>query len=79
LDAATVPTSAVGKAAKTPVKKVGALGAALELGNEPKRGALPPEPALRLDTLVARLAAARSQPVLLMLDEAQAATTTSIS
>jgi uncharacterized protein len=72
LDDATVPASAVGRAAKTPVKKVGALGAALELGDEPKRRALPAEPALRLDTLVARLAAARSQPVLLMLDEAQA-------
>jgi predicted transcriptional regulator len=72
LDDATVPASAVGKAAKTPVKKVGALGAALELGDEPKRRALPEEPALRLDTLVARLVAARNQPVLLMLDEAQA-------
>ena len=40
LDDATVPTSAVGKAAKTPVKKIGALGAALELGDEPKRRAL---------------------------------------
>jgi hypothetical protein len=48
------------------------LGAALELGDEPKRRALPEEPALRLDTLVARLVAARNQPVLLMLDEAQA-------
>jgi hypothetical protein len=47
LDDATVPASAVGKAAKTPVKKVGALGAALEFGDEPKRRALPAEPALR--------------------------------
>ena len=47
LDDATVPASAVGKVAKTPVKIVGALGAALELGDEPKRRALPAEPALR--------------------------------
>ncbi len=72
LDDATVPSSAVGKAAKTPVKKVGAVGAGIEFGEEPKRRALPNEPALRLDTLVARLAAAGRRPVLLMLDEAQA-------
>ena len=72
LDDATVPTSAVWKVAKTPVKKVGALSTSLEFGEEPKRRALPSEPALRLDTLVARLAVARSQPVFLMLDEAQA-------
>jgi uncharacterized protein len=72
LDDATVPTSAVGKAAKTTVKKIGAVGAALEFGEEPKRRALPSEPALRLDALVARVAAARSKPLLLMLDEAQA-------
>ena len=72
LDDATVPTTAIGKAAKTPVKKVGTLGTSLEFGDEPKRRALPTEPALRLDTLVARLAAARHKPVLLMLDEAQA-------
>lgn len=72
LDDATVPASSVGKVAKTLVKKVEALGAALEFGEEPKRRPMPSEPALRLDTLVARLAAARSRPVLLMLDEAQA-------
>jgi uncharacterized protein len=72
LDDATVPLTAVGKAAKTPVRKVAALGTALEFGEEPKRRALPTEPALRMDTLIARLAAARRLPVLLMLDEAQA-------
>jgi hypothetical protein len=55
LDDATVPASAVGKVAKTRVKKVAALGAELELGEEPRRRALPTEPALRLDALVARL------------------------
>jgi hypothetical protein len=34
-----------------PVKKIGAMGAALEFGEEPKRRALPSGPALRLDTL----------------------------
>jgi hypothetical protein len=48
------------------------LGAAIEFGEEPKRRALPGEPALRLDTVVARLATACGRPVLLMLDEAQA-------
>ncbi len=72
LDDATIPASKIGKTAKTPVKKVGAWGAELEFAEEPKRRALPPEPALRLDTLVARLAAARHRPLLLMLDEAQA-------
>jgi hypothetical protein len=72
LDDATVPASAVGKVAKTRVKKVAALGAELELGDEPRRRALPTEPALRFDALVARLAAASGKPVLLMLDEAQA-------
>ena len=72
LDDATVPASAAGKAVKTAVKKVGALGAALEFGEEPKRRALPSEPSLRLDSLIGRVAAARGRPVLLMLDEAQA-------
>jgi uncharacterized protein len=72
LDDATVPASAAGKTAKTKVKKVAALGAELELGEEPRRRTLPAEPALRLDALVARVAAASRRPVLLMLDEAQA-------
>jgi hypothetical protein len=54
LDDATVPASAVGKVAKTAVKKVQALGAALEFGEELKRRALPSEPFLRLDAVVAR-------------------------
>jgi uncharacterized protein len=72
LDDATVPASSVGKTARTPVKKVAALGTELEFGDEPRRRALPAEPALRLDALVARLAASAGKPVLLMLDEAQA-------
>ncbi len=47
LDGATVPASSVGKAAKTTVKKVEALGAALEFGEEPKRRPPASEPALR--------------------------------
>jgi uncharacterized protein len=72
LDDAIVPASAAGKAAKTPIRKVGAVGAAVEFGDEPKRRKLPSEPALRLDALITRLSAARRRPVLLMLDEAQA-------
>lgn len=72
LDDVTVPVSAVGKAAKTPVKKLGGLSASLEFGDEPKRRSLPHQPELRLDTLLARLSAASGKPVLLMLDEVQA-------
>lgn len=72
LDDQLVPTSAVGKAAKTPVKKMGALSASVEFGDAPKRRPLPTEPALRMDSLVALLAQASDKRVLLMLDEIQA-------
>jgi uncharacterized protein len=71
LDDVTVPAGKAGKLARTPVKKIGAAGASLELGDEPKRRALPAAPALRLDTLIARLAQASGKAVLLMLDEIQ--------
>jgi len=54
------------------VKKIGALGASLDLGDAPSRRALPQAPQLRLDALITRLAAAARTPVLLMLDEIQA-------
>ena len=72
LDDITVPARTVGKLAKTSVKKIGALGASLDLGDAPSRRALPQAPELRLDALVTRLAAAARIPVLLMLDEIQA-------
>jgi uncharacterized protein len=71
LDDATVPAGAVGKAVKTPVKKLGGMGASLEFGDEPKRRPLPHAAELRLDALVTRLHAAAGRPVLLMLDEVQ--------
>jgi uncharacterized protein len=71
LDDAMVPQGAVGKAAKTTVKKIGALGASIDFGDEPKRRALPVQPELRFDALVARLAAQSGKRVLLMLDEIQ--------
>ena len=71
LDDATVPSGAVGKAAKTPVRKLGGLGASLEFGDEPKRRQLPAQAELRFDALVTRLRAAAGRPVLLMLDEVQ--------
>lgn len=71
LDDASVPAGKVGRLAKTMVKKIGAAGASLELGDEPKRRALPAAPELRLDALIARLAAAVGKKVLLMLDEIQ--------
>lgn len=72
LDDASVPGSAAGRLAATPVKKLGALGASVELGDEPRRRALPAQPELRFDALVTRLASASGRRVLLMLDEIQA-------
>jgi uncharacterized protein len=71
LDDALVPQGAAGKAAKTPVKKLGGFGASIEFGDEPKRRELPAQPELRFDALVARLAAHTGKRVLLMLDEIQ--------
>ena len=72
LDDVTVPAGGLGRLAKTAVKKVGALGASLDLGDAPARRPLPAAPELRLDALVVRLSAAAGKPVLLMLDEIQA-------
>jgi hypothetical protein len=72
LDDALVPKSAVRRAAQTPVNKVGAFGASLELGEVPKRRGLPADAGPRLDALATRLAAAAGKPLLLMLDEIQA-------
>ena len=51
-----VPTSNIGKVAKTQVKKIGVLGASVDLGDAPRRRTLPESSALRLDALVSRLA-----------------------
>ncbi|MDB5886734.1 MAG: hypothetical protein JWR74_2905 [Polaromonas sp.] len=71
LDDLAVPDSRLGKLAKTPVRRVGLLGASIDLGEAPQRRALPEASALRLDTLVTRLAARHKGRVLLMLDEVQ--------
>lgn len=71
LDDASVPSGKVGRLAKTPVRKIAAGGASLELGDQPARRALPASPELRLDALVARVAQASGKTVLLMLDEIQ--------
>jgi uncharacterized protein len=71
LDDLLVPTSNLGKVAKTQVKKIGVLGASINLGDEPHRRTLPESPALRLDALVSRLARQHKGQVLLMLDEVQ--------
>lgn len=71
LDDAQVPKSAVRRTAKTKVKKLGVMGASLELGDEPTRRALPTKADLRLDALIHRLRQASGKPVLLLLDEAQ--------
>jgi uncharacterized protein len=71
LDDVAVPATAVGRAAKTTVKKVGVSGASVDLGDAPVRRPLPAAPELRLDALVVRLSAAARKPILLMLDEIQ--------
>lgn len=71
LDDLLVPSSSLGKVAKTPVKRIGLLGASLDFGDEPGRQPLPTEPALRLDALVTRLAVQHKGQILLMLDEVQ--------
>ncbi len=72
LDDVTVPSSRVGRIAKTAVRKVGALGASVDFADAPARRPLPSAPELRLDALVVRLATAADRPILLMLDEIQA-------
>lgn len=71
LDDLRVPSSTLGKVAKTSVKKISALGASVDLGDAPHRRTLPESSALRLDALVTRLARLHKGPVLLMLDEVQ--------
>lgn len=71
LDDLLVPPGAIGKLAKTSVRKLGVMGASLELGDQPQRRALPEAAALRLDALVTRLARQQGGQVLLMLDEVQ--------
>jgi uncharacterized protein len=67
----TAPKGRVGKIAKTTVKKIGALGASIDFGDEPVEKPLPTAPALRFDALVVRIAALAKKRILLMLDEAQ--------
>lgn len=57
--------------ARTPVRKVGALGATLELGELPERS-LPGSPTLRFDALLTRLLEATRQNLSLIFDEFQA-------
>jgi uncharacterized protein len=71
LDDVSIPKSRVGRIGRTPIKKVGLIGASVDLGDTPARRALPAEPKLRLDALVTRLSAAAGKPVLLLLDEVQ--------
>lgn len=71
LDDVAVPAGALGRLARTPVRRLAALGASLEVGDAPERRPLPGEPELRLDALAARLAAKSGRQVLLMLDEIQ--------
>lgn len=71
LDDVKVPKSSASKLAKTPVKKIGALGASIELGDELARRTLPDKPELRMDALITRLASESGKQILLMLDEIQ--------
>lgn len=72
LDDLDVPTSRLGRLGKTRVRKIGLIGASVDLGDAPARRALPSAPQLRLDALVVRLAQTAKRTVLLMLDEPRA-------
>ncbi len=72
LDDLLVPASGIGRAAKTPVNRIGLFGGSLDLGQAPQRRKLPDAPALRLDALVTRLSKQHGGQVLLLLDEVQA-------
>ena len=69
LDDLLVPASPIGKLAKTQKKKIGVLGASVELGDELQRLTLPESAALRLDAHFTRLAGQHKNRILLMLDE----------
>lgn len=71
MDDVNVPKSSAAKLAKTTVKKIGALSASLEFGEEPARRQLPEKPELRMDALISRLANDSGKQILLMLDEIQ--------
>ena len=71
LDELSVPHSRAGQIGQTPVKKVGALGFSLDLGEAPALRDLPEAPALRLDTLIHRLSRVFNGQILLLLDEVQ--------
>ncbi|MGJ7506560.1 hypothetical protein [Variovorax sp. GT1P44] len=71
LDDILVPNSRMARIGHTPIKKVGLIGASIDMGEAPARRPLPAEPHLRLDALVTRLSAAAGKPILLMLDEVQ--------
>jgi hypothetical protein len=68
LEDVTIPSGAVGKIAKTPIKGI----AGVQFGDEPKRRQLPDQPELRFDALITRIAKASGKRILLMLDEIQA-------
>jgi uncharacterized protein len=71
LDDVNVPNGRLRKLANTTIKKIGAAGASIEMGDEPKRRALPVSSELRLDALIMRIAQASGKQLLLMLDEIQ--------
>lgn len=70
LDDLAVPASTAGRRLKTPVKRIGIVGASIDLGDEPSRQA-PAEPALLVDWLLKSLVRAAGRPILLLFDEIQ--------
>lgn len=74
LDDLTIPVTAVGKIAKTPIKSM----AGVQFGEEPKRRALPAQLELRFDALIGRISKNSGKCILLMLDEIQALAETPI-
>jgi uncharacterized protein len=71
LDELSIPQTAAAKAAKTPIKKVGLFGAALDFGDPPAERELSTDPQLALDSLIVRLHKKAKKPILLLIDEVQ--------
>jgi uncharacterized protein len=70
IDELEVPASTVGKRLRTNVKKIGLVGASIELGAEPARRR-PEDPYLLVDWLMKTLVRVANKPILALFDEIQ--------
>jgi hypothetical protein len=71
LDGLSVKPRGVRRTASTPVKRLAAMGASIDLGEPPQRRT-PERPALLLDSLITRILEETRHPLVLVFDEFQA-------